>query len=54
MNCPDGVELEDLLYLTERWMTAMPVTIGAADANGDGKVNLSDFEILSSNWMKER
>ncbi len=53
LNCPDGVELQDLLYLTERWMTATPETIGAADANGDGKVDLSDFAIVSGNWMRE-
>jgi hypothetical protein len=51
--CPDGVGLEDLLYLSERWMAATPETIGAADANGDGKVDMLDLAILASTWMRE-
>jgi len=53
MVCPDGVAIEDLLYLAGRWMASTPETAGAADGNGDGKVDLSDFEILASNWMRE-
>ncbi len=51
--CPEGVALDDLLYLSERWLATTPATAGAADANGDGKVNLYDFVALSSGWMKE-
>jgi hypothetical protein len=50
--CPDGVTMEDLLYLAGRWVANTPETIGAADADGDGKVDLSDFVILASNWMR--
>jgi hypothetical protein len=52
MDCPDGVAMEDLLYLAGRWMAGTPATFGAADTNGDGKVDLSDFETLASNWMR--
>jgi hypothetical protein len=52
MDCPDGVALEDLVYLAGRWMANSPETLGAADANGDGRANMSDFEILASNWMR--
>jgi hypothetical protein len=51
--CPDGVGIEDLVYLAQRWLAATPETVGAADGNGDGKVNLEDFEILAANWMRE-
>jgi hypothetical protein len=52
MDCPDGVGLEDLVYLAGRWMAGTPATIGAADADGNGKVDLGDFVILSEQWMK--
>jgi hypothetical protein len=50
--CPDGVGMEDLVYLAGRWMANTPATIGAADGNGDGKVDLQDFAILASEWMR--
>jgi mucin-19 len=53
MNCPNGVGLEDLVYLAGRWMAGTPETVGAADGNGDGRVDLGDFEILAANWMRE-
>ncbi|MBN1124499.1 MAG: hypothetical protein JXA82_05785 [Sedimentisphaerales bacterium] len=52
LTCPDGVMLEDLLYLADRWQTMTSETIGAADTDGDGKVTFSDFVILSENWLK--
>jgi len=53
MDCPDGVTLEDLLYLAGRWMASTPATFGAADANADGRVDLLDLAILSENWGRE-
>jgi len=50
--CPDGVALEDLLYLAERWMAGTPETIGTADWNRDGKVDMIDLATLSGNWGK--
>ena len=53
LNCPDGVGLEDLVYLAGRWMKGTAATSGAADSDGDGKVDLADFGIVASNWMRE-
>jgi hypothetical protein len=53
-DCPDGVALDDLLYLALRWLATTPETIGAADANADGKVDLDDFAILAINWLSEK
>ena len=51
-DCPDGVAMEDLLYVVERWMTTTPSGIGAADGNRDGNIFLDDFVSLSYHWMK--
>jgi hypothetical protein len=50
-DCPDGVALDDLLYLAARWLAATPEIIGASDANSDGKVDLSDLAILAAHWL---
>jgi hypothetical protein len=50
MDCPDRVEMEDLLYLAGRWMAGTPATVGAADVDGNGKVDLSDFGVMAENW----
>jgi hypothetical protein len=52
MDCPDGVGMEDLVYLAGRWLNPSWAGFGTADINRDGKVDLSDFEILASNWMR--
>ncbi len=52
LNCPNGVGLEDLMYQAERWMAGPPETIGAADANGDGRVGIEDFAVMAGDWMK--
>jgi hypothetical protein len=49
---PDGVDYMDLWYLAGRWMAGTPATVGAADANGDGKADMVDLAIVSENWMK--
>jgi hypothetical protein len=51
-DCPNGVAIEDLLYLASRWLATNPETIGAAAANSDGKVDLSDLAILAAHWLK--
>lgn len=51
--CPNGVGLDDLEYLAGRWLAATPETIGVADGNGDGKVDMRDLAILASQWMRE-
>ncbi|NLH16583.1 MAG: hypothetical protein GX455_08390 [Phycisphaerae bacterium] len=52
--CPDGVALEDLLYLAGRWLAGTPESAGAADANGDGKVDLEELSLLSQYWLENR
>jgi hypothetical protein len=52
MACPDGVSMEDLLYLAGRWMASTPETAGAADGNGDGKVDMEDFAMMAAEWMR--
>jgi len=51
-GCPDGVGTEDLLYLAARWLADTPAVIGAADLNGDGRVDLADFALFAQQWMK--
>lgn len=52
--CPDGTGVEDLEAMATVWLTAE----GQAeyrlvcDANGDGQINMADFEILAANWME--
>jgi hypothetical protein len=46
------VGLEDLLYLSERWMATTPEGIGAADLDGSGKVDLADFALFAGQWMR--
>ncbi len=53
LNCPDGVGMDDLVYLVQRWLAKTVATVGSADANEDGIVNLNDLSILSSNWMRQ-
>ena len=45
--------MEDLVYLAGRWMAATPELAGTADVNGDERVDLADFGIVASNWMRE-
>ncbi len=52
-DCPDGTALEDLLYLSSRWLAAAPETIGSADANADGRVDMLDLTILANHWLAE-
>jgi hypothetical protein len=51
-DCPDGIALDDLLYLASRWLATTPETIGSADPTSDGKVDLSDLAILSEHWLQ--
>jgi hypothetical protein len=50
--CPNGVDVEDLVYFAGRWLAETPETIGSADGNGDGRVDLKDFIILANEWMR--
>ncbi len=52
-DCPDGVALDDLLYLASRWLASSPETAGTADMTGNGTVNLEDFSVFAEQWPKE-
>jgi hypothetical protein len=41
-----------LVYFAGRWLAETPETIGSADGNGDGRVDLKDFIILANEWMR--
>jgi len=52
--CPDGVEINDLMYLIDYWLEDdCPGTPGCpiADINADNEINLKDFTDLAANWL---
>jgi hypothetical protein len=51
--CPDGIGMEDLLYLSDRWLMTEPATAGAADLNGDGQISFADYAILAEHWLTD-
>ena len=54
--CPNGVNVEDLSYLVERWLlincTSSNNYCGGADINGSGVVNMFDFAAFADNWLE--
>ncbi|MCK5000717.1 MAG: PASTA domain-containing protein, partial [Anaerohalosphaera sp.] len=46
--CPDGVGVEDLCFLGERWLGGD----GRADLNGDGVVDLGDYALFAEFWVE--
>ncbi len=57
LDCPDGVALEDLVYLVERWLLddcGDYKDCDWADVNRDGIVNSKDFAVLASNWLDRK
>ncbi len=50
-DCPDGVGIEDVWYLSGRWLGTTPATVGAADSTGDGVADLADLAILAAHWL---
>lgn len=49
-DCPDGVGMEDLVYLCGRWLMEGDLA-GAADSNGDGVVGMADLGVLVEEWV---
>ncbi len=51
--CPEGVELADLMLLSEEWLAAVPLASVdiAPEGAPDGKANLSDYSIVAENWL---
>jgi len=53
--CPDGVGLEDLDFLTQRWLAENCTESNGcdgADLDHSGRVNLADYAIFASTWLK--
>lgn len=49
--CPEGVEIYDLLILTDEWLAeAIDLPADISPENGDGKVNLSDWFPFAAAW----
>jgi len=53
LDCPDGVALEDLIYLAGRWLADTASLAGTADINGDAAVDLCDFALLARHWLED-
>ena len=53
--CPDGVNIEDIVAYSERWlMSGCNIEnnyCGGADLDCSGKVDLKDLAILAENWL---
>ena len=52
--CPDGVEINDLMYLIDYWLEEdCPGTPGCpiADINADNEISMKDFTDLAANWL---
>lgn len=45
--------MEDLLYFAGRRMAVTPEEAGAADATGDGVVDVEDYAIMAEKWLHE-
>ena len=50
-SCPDGVSIEDLLYLSSYWLASDLEPYTSADRTGDGVVNIMDYALLADEWM---
>jgi hypothetical protein len=55
--CPDGVYLEDLIFILDRWLTdncsQANNFCGGADLNFSDAVDLTDIAIFAENWLRE-
>ena len=50
-DCPDGVGMDDLVYLAGRWLASTPEMIGDADATGDGTLEMEDYGVMAEHWL---
>ena len=50
--CPDWVGMEDLIYFSQRWLDSCSGDCDQRDLNNDGIVNLADYAILASSWLR--
>jgi hypothetical protein len=56
--CPDGIDIEDFVFLIERWgdVSCNPDNnyCDGADFDLNGKVDAIDFEIILNNWLQSQ
>jgi hypothetical protein len=50
-DCPDGVDVRDLMILTENWLDVDIYRNIRGDATGDHRVGLEDLAIVSAGWL---
>ena len=56
LDCPDGIGLNDILYLAQQWLSDDCSTANDchwADITYDGIVNIQDFAVLAKFWLFE-
>jgi hypothetical protein len=54
--CPNGTNLDDLEAIAVHWLEVsgeLEAVNEACDTNGDSKIDLADWLILSQNWLRE-
>jgi hypothetical protein len=51
--CPDGVGMEDLVWMAYDWMASGLTAFSGGDATGDGRIDMSDLAIVAANWLGE-
>jgi hypothetical protein len=51
-SCPDGVAMDDVVRLSQDWLSTYSQAFYGADANGDSGVTFADFAILAAKWLE--
>jgi len=49
-DCPEGVNVEDLFYLADRWLQTGHEPHTSADLSGDGIVSFEDYAVMGLHW----
>jgi len=52
VDCSGRVDLDDVVILSQQWLTDPGGSQPSADINDDNNVNLVDFAIIAIDWMK--
>ncbi len=51
LTCPDGISVDDLIYLADRWLESGLTPYTSADRTGDGAVNIEEYGLLAGKWL---
>ena len=51
VTCPEGLGMEDFVYLVQRWLEVRTEAFEGADINGDKIVNFLDYAVLAAFWF---